>query len=131
MTGNGKILLMDDDEDLRRLAKSRLARQGFEVETAASGEEAISAYKVAMDNDVPFDVVVLDMVVDGGMGGKRTMARLLELDPAVSAIASSGYVNEPTMATFWESGFKGVLAKPYLTADLERAVRAAMKEAAS
>lgn len=129
MQSPGKILIMDDDEDLRRLAQSRLERYGYAVETVARGEDALAAYDAAMQSGEPFDLVVLDMVIENGMGGRDTMAHLLDMNPAVKAIASSGHVNEPTMAAFWEAGFSGVLAKPYLSAELALAVRNALNPA--
>jgi CheY-like chemotaxis protein len=71
----------------------------------------------------PFDAVIMDLTVPGGMGGREAMERLLEIDPTVTAIVSSGYSNDPVMANYREYGFQAVLTKPYQLHDLEQVVR--------
>ncbi|MCP3869836.1 MAG: response regulator, partial [Gammaproteobacteria bacterium] len=119
MAAGIKILLMDDDEILRKLTRKKLVRMGFEIETAWEGDEAIEMYQAALDTGRPYDVVILDLVIQDGLDGKETIARLLEIDPGVRAIASSGFVNDPAMSSFWENGFIEILPKPYKTNELE------------
>lgn len=110
--GRGKILLMDNEESLRNAVKEMLGLIGYEVDLAEDGVSAIELYKKALADENPYDAVILDLTVPGGMGGKKTIERLLEIDPRVKAILSSGYSNDPVMADFEKYGFKGVLAKP-------------------
>ncbi|MEI6225539.1 MAG: response regulator, partial [Deltaproteobacteria bacterium] len=93
---------------------------GLEVETAADGAEAIAKFRRFREEGRPFDVVVLDLTVIGGMGGAQAIEHLKEIDPGVVAIACSGYFDASVMSDPGGFGFSGVLAKPYLTDDLER-----------
>jgi CheY-like chemotaxis protein len=111
---------MDDDEAVRSAAAELLETTGFSVVTAADGSEAIDLYSEAMALGRPFDAVILDLTVPRGIGGRETMSRLLEIDPAVKAIVSSGYSTDPVMANYREHGFSGVAVKPYRLAELVR-----------
>ena len=111
--GSGKILVMDDEAMIRKLAGNILGKMGFDTIFACNGEEALEAYETAMKADEPFDIVILDLTVKGGMGGKETIRQLRALDPDVKAIVSSGYSNDPGVTHYSEHGFCGVVAKPY------------------
>jgi len=113
------ILVMDDEEMLRNLAQKMLQRLGYEVETVADGDEAIEAYKKQKDSVEPFDAVILDLTIKGGMGGEQTIRELIRIDPGVKAIVCSGYFNDPVITNFEEYGFQGAMPKPYQKADLE------------
>ena len=110
---------MDDEEMLRNLAQKMLQRLGYEVETVKDGDEAIETYKKRMDSEEPFDAVVLDLTIKGGMGGAQTIKELIRIDPGVKAIVCSGYFNDPVITNFKEYGFQGAMPKPYQMADLE------------
>jgi CheY-like chemotaxis protein len=114
-----RILLMDDEEMLRNLAKQMLSRLGYEVETVKDGVEAIEVYRKQFGLDKPFDAVILDLTIKGGMGGEQTLKELLKIDPEIKAVVSSGYFNDPVMADFQDYGFKGAMAKPYELKDLK------------
>jgi len=123
MTADVRILLMDDDEELRKLTSKKLIRMGFEIETAREGNEAVKMYQDALAAKRPYDIVILDLVIQEGVDGKETIARLLQIDPGVRAIVSSGFVKDPTMSDFWESGFIEILPKPYKTNELEDVIK--------
>ncbi|MEI7554353.1 PAS domain S-box protein [Candidatus Chlorohelix sp.] len=115
-----RILVMDDEHLLRTLVKQYLQRLGHKVEVAEEGEEACQLYRAALETKHPFDVVLLDLTIPGGLGGKQTMVKLLELDPQVQAVVCSGYSNDPIMSDYQQYGFKAVLPKPYHMSDLQK-----------
>jgi len=119
----GKILVMDDDESIREVTFENLTELGYEVSMAVDGEEAIRLYKAAQDSGSPFEAVILDLTIHGGMGGKDAIKGLIKIDPKVNAIVSSGYSNDPVMARYEEFGFKGFIAKPYKIKDLNELLR--------
>jgi PAS domain S-box-containing protein len=122
--GHGRLLIMDDDEAVRCAAAELLETIGYEVDTAADGAEAVTLYVKAMEKGHPYAAVVLDLTVPEGVGGRETMTRLLDIDPSVKAIVSSGYSTDPVMANYREHGFSGVAVKPYRLADLARTLAA-------
>jgi PAS domain S-box-containing protein len=115
-----RILVMDDEEMLRTLAQKMLERLEYKVETVKDGMEAIEKYKKHMDSGEPFDGVILDLTIKGGMGGAQAIKELIKIDPDVKAIVCSGYSNDPVLANYEEHGFRGAMAKPYQMADLEQ-----------
>jgi PAS domain S-box-containing protein len=122
-SGHGNILIMDDDEMVRDAAGQVLTRLGYTVAYARDGAEAITAYEQARAAGRPFDAVIMDLTIPGGMGGKDAVKRLREIDPAVKAIVSSGYSNDPVMAHYAEYGFNGVVSKPYTIKKLNDAIQ--------
>ncbi len=112
VSGEGKILIMDDEELIRESVGEFLTMSGYEIEYAEDGDKAIDLYQKAMETLKPFDAVILDLTIRGGMGGKEAMKKLLDIDPGIKAIVSSGYSNDPMMANFREYGFSDVLIKP-------------------
>ncbi|MBU0566553.1 response regulator, partial [bacterium] len=117
LKGEGRILLMDDEEDILESAGGVLRELGYEARTAKDGDEAISLYSQAKK---PFDLVIMDLTIPGGMGGKAAIKKLLEIDPRAKVIVSSGYSNDPIMADFKNYGFCGALHKPYKIGEMSR-----------
>ncbi len=122
ITGTGRILLMDDDEGILQVIPQLLRKYGFSVEVARDGAEMVARYREAMEAGTSFDVVIADLTVPGGMGGKEAVELIREFSPDVSAIASSGYSNDPVMAEHTAFGFTDVLPKPYRIEDLVRLI---------
>ncbi len=116
--GRGRILVMDDEEAIRRLLGRMLAEMGYEVEAAKDGVEALRIYEEARALSRPFAAVLVDLTVPGGMGGKEAVSRLRAIDPAVKVIVSSGYSDDPVMSAFRGYGFDDVLPKPWTPAQL-------------
>ncbi|HAK59834.1 MAG TPA: response regulator [Nitrospiraceae bacterium] len=113
---------MDDEEAVSEITGQMLARLGYDVEIAQDGAEAIERYVAAGKQQKPFDVVIMDLTIPGGMGGKEAIRKLREIDPGVRAIVSSGYSNDPVMADYGHYGFTAVAAKPYKIHDLSRII---------
>lgn len=122
MVGKGRILVMDDDEAVQRVLGRMLARLGYQVECVKDGLSATELYARELRAGRRFDAVIMDLTVPGGMGGKDAVKRLLEIDPRVKAIVSSGYSSDPIMSNFRSFGFAGVITKPYELADLGEAL---------
>ncbi|GBE36950.1 blue-light-activated protein [bacterium BMS3Bbin07] len=127
-TGWGKILIMDDEGIVRDVAGQMLRLIGYEVEFAADGAEMLEIYKKARESGEPYDAVIMDLTVPGGMGGKDAIGKLLEICPVVKAIVSSGYSNDPIMADYRKYGFYGVVAKPYKLQQLSQVLHEALFE---
>ena len=119
-TGNGKILVMDDEADLRDLAGEMLGLLGYDVRFAKDGTEAIEAYRHQLATPHPFDAVLMDLTVPGGMGGLETIEKLQAMDPHVKAVVTSGYSEDPAMIEYQQHGFAGAIAKPYRMLDLSK-----------
>ncbi|MGB0911344.1 MAG: hybrid sensor histidine kinase/response regulator, partial [Nitrospirales bacterium] len=116
--GTGKVLIMDDEESIRMLASEMLRACGYYFEAAKNGEEAVMLYQEAQKDDQPFSAVILDLTVPGGLGGKEAMDQLLQIDPNVKAVVTSGYSNDPVMAKYRNFGFQAVMTKPYTLLEL-------------
>ncbi len=124
----GKILIMDDEKYVRDLTAGMLSSIGYKVITTIDGSDAIELYKEAKDSSRPYDAVILDLTVPGGMGGKEAIQRLLEIDPEVRAISSSGYADDLAVADFRDYGFRNALHKPYSLEDLDTLLHAVITD---
>ena len=111
--GQGKILIMDDQEPILKMVGRMLNRMGYETVFAMDGSQAIEKYRERLSTEDSFDLVILDLTIPGGMGGTKTIIELLKIDPHVKAIVSSGYSNDPIMANYEDYGFCGVIPKPF------------------
>jgi PAS domain S-box-containing protein len=116
--GQGKILIMDDEIQIRKVLGEMVETCGYSYQTAKDGEEALRIFCRAQAMGDPFSAVILDLTVPGGVGGKDVIRKLLTIDPQVKAIVVSGYSNDPVLANYQEYGFKGRVAKPFNIGDL-------------
>jgi PAS domain S-box-containing protein len=121
--GDGRILVMDDEEIVREAVTSLLQYLGYDVETAMEGQEAVNMYEVSMNIGHPYDAVIMDLTVPGGMGGEEAVRKIKELDPSARVIVSSGYYTDPVLANFKDYGFDGVVPKPYQVDELGKVVK--------
>jgi two-component system cell cycle sensor histidine kinase/response regulator CckA len=128
LKGKGKILIMDDKSFVRNAAVKALTLFGYKVKGSTDGDEAVSLYKEALNEGKPFDVVILDLTIPGGMGGEDTLKKLREVNPKVKAIVSSGYSEDPVMSEYKKHGFNAIVSKPYQYEDLCEVIRKVIEE---
>jgi CheY-like chemotaxis protein len=113
MAGKGKILLVDDEDIILDVSREVLRFLGYDAVFAKEGASAIEIYRQEKEAGRPFDLVIIDLTIPEGMGGRETIEKLRSYDPSVKAVVSSGYANDPVMQDFASYGFSGRLAKPY------------------
>lgn len=128
LNGRGKILIMDDDAQVREVAGHILDSIGYQVHQASDGTGALMLYIQELEKDEKFDAVIIDLTVPGGMGGKETARQILQIDPLAKLIVSSGYSNDPIMANYEQWGFKGIIPKPYGVKELSETIARIVKE---
>jgi len=119
----GTALLMDDDPGVGITVRKMLEHLGMSVVVTQNGEGAIDLYRRSHEMGKPFDLVILDLTIPGGIGGREVIRELLAIDPGVSAIVSSGYSTDRVMAEYAKYGFRGVISKPYRLEELSEAIR--------
>jgi len=115
----GKILIMDDQVMILKMAERLFRRIGYETICSENGDQAIQVFREAFQNNKPFDLVILDITIPGGIGGAEVIVELLKIDPNVKAVVSSGYSNDPIMANYKDYGFCGVMPKPITIDELK------------
>jgi two-component system cell cycle sensor histidine kinase/response regulator CckA len=113
-----RILVMDDDESIRKICTLLLTRLGYDVDTTTCGEEAIASFEKSIKDKTPYLAVILDLTVQSGMGGLETLKKLRVLDSQVYAIMASGSSIDNMLLSFQSHGFKDVLPKPFRVQDL-------------
>ncbi|MDD1728970.1 MAG: response regulator, partial [Methanospirillum sp.] len=113
-----RILVMDDEPGIREILQIILSREGFQVDAVSCGEDAVSAVAKAYEKLNPYQVVILDLIIPGGMGGKDAIQKIRAISPSVLAIVSSGYSDDPISSRFLEYGFDASLPKPYHPKDM-------------
>ncbi|MEY2479492.1 MAG: hypothetical protein QOI04_419 [Verrucomicrobiota bacterium] len=120
--GTGRVLVVDDEEAIRALVDFTLSHLGYQVTQAETALDGVNIYREKLEKGERFDAVILDLTLPGGMGGKEALKKLIEIDPTVNAIVSSGYAMDATMSRYQDFGFRGVIAKPYEAAELGKIV---------
>jgi len=111
--GMGRVLLMDDEDMVRKVTSQMLRQLGYSVDGAADGVEVIEMYRKAKEAGQPYDLVIMDLTIPGGMGGRECIDKLHAIDPNAKAIVTSGYSEDPVMAEHERFGFVGVISKPW------------------
>jgi PAS domain S-box-containing protein len=129
LTGEGKILVMDDEAMIRNAVSEMLTLLGYQVTTVPDGKTAIESYQAALSSSQPFIAVIMDLTIPGGMGGLEAFGHLREIDPKVKAIVSSGYANDPIMADYNKYGFCGVICKPYKIEEFSSTLNKVLRQA--
>ena len=124
---SGRVLVMDDDPMVLRVTKAILTKLGYDVVPAEDGREAIRLYREAQEINQPIHIVIMDLTIPGGMGGKEAVQEILAIDPAAKVMVSSGYSNDPVMANFQKYGFQGAVSKPFQVQELRDAINNLMK----
>lgn len=119
--GKARALILEDDESVSLILTGLLEKLGYEAVVAREGNEALRLYKEAMGEESTFYIVIVDLVIRGGMGGRETMEKLLKVDPHITALVSSGSTKDPAVVEYKRYGFAGALTKPY-TAEKLKAV---------
>ena len=125
-SSKGRVILMDDEEMILEVGSEMLGYLGYETVQVKNGMEAVELYASAKLAGTPFQSVIMDLTIPGGMGGKETIEKLKEIDPDVKAIVSSGYSNDPVMANFEKYGFVAMMVKPYRMDDLKKVMQKIM-----
>jgi len=128
LADKGRILVMDDEEIIRHMLSSMLNLDGYEVETSSDGAEAIKRYSKALEVGQPFDAITMDLIIPGGMGGKEAVAELIEIDPEVKIIVSSGDSTDLIMPEYKKYGFSAAVTKPYGVEDIEKILHSLLRK---
>ena len=118
----GRFLIMDDEQDIREITAGAIREIGGDADCVADGATALRLYREAKEQGRPYELVILDLTIRGGMGGKETNELLHEIDPTVKTIVMSGYSNDLIMADCRKYGFSAMIAKPFAIAGFTRAV---------
>ena len=126
VVSSARVLIMDDEEVIRAMSSKMVSMLGYMVDTVAAGDEVISKYEESINIKNPYDVIILDLTIPGGMGGRETVKKILEINPNAKVIVSSGYTNGSVLADYQEFGFIGKIDKPYTIAKLKQALHQAL-----
>lgn len=115
-------MVMDDDLMIRKIIKTMLKQQGHKVLLAEDGHEAIRIYSEYFENNQPIDVIIMDLTVPGGMGGKEALQEILQINPEAEAVVSSGYSNDSVVSCCQEYGFISSIVKPFQASELNKLI---------
>lgn len=123
----GRILVLEDESIVRDVIELMLREIGMTAVFALDGREAIDLFQNAISEGIPFDLIVLDLTIPGGMGGAEALVKIREIDASIPSIVSSGYSNDPILAHYQDYGFNGCLSKPYKFEELSRVIRSVQR----
>jgi len=119
---SAKILVLDDEEIVRNVIGAMLSKMGYTISFALNGQEAVQKYKTSFERNDPFNIIITDLTIPGGMGGEKAAAEILTINPKAKIIVSSGYATDPIMANYEAFGFMGIAVKPYNFIDLQKEI---------
>ncbi|MEO0481254.1 MAG: response regulator [Planctomycetota bacterium] len=122
------ILVLEDELMVQRVYRGLLQRWGYDVEVVTDGADAVRRFADRREQGRPFDLLIMDLTIAGGVGGRQAITEILELDPSARAIVASGYTDDPAMVRFRDAGFAGALSKPFQPNDLACAISATLSE---
>lgn len=124
---SARIMIMDDDKMVRDTVTLQLKALEHEPISVSDGEQAIRLYKELKERRTPVDIVIMDLTIPGGMGGRQAARQLLQIDPQVTLIVASGYSNDPVMANYSKYGFSAAVSKPIDLDGLSKAIKTALQ----
>lgn len=110
---------MDDEEMVGEIACQMLMHLGYETMHVKDGQSAVEEYIRFYKKDDSFDIVIMDLTIPGGMGGKEAVVEILAADPEAKVLVSSGYSTDPIMTNYSDYGFVGVINKPFDLASIK------------
>ena len=122
------IMIMDDEAMMRDISRLMITSFGHEVLLAENGHEAIEIYKEYHKTNRIVDIIIMDITIPGGMGGKDAVQQILKINPEAKVIVASGYANDPLMANYKEYGFKASIAKPFRMSELNKLINQVLSE---
>ncbi len=125
-TGKGVVMIMDDDEGICKVAEDMLMYLGYRVIITRDGSEAIETYRLAHENDQVIDLVILDLTIPGGVGGKEAITQIRDIDAEAKILVASGYSNDPIMAQYERYGFSGAITKPFSLNELSGVIQSTL-----
>jgi signal transduction histidine kinase/ActR/RegA family two-component response regulator len=120
---SGRVLLMDDEPLVAEVAQEMLESLGYATQVSVSGTDAIAQFRDAESLGEPFDAVILDLTVPGGMGGSEALPHIKDIRPDVPVLVTSGYADDSVLARYRDYGFDGVLPKPFAIPELRKALQ--------
>jgi PAS domain S-box-containing protein len=120
---HGKILIVDDDDLIRKTCALLTQRLGYTTETAANGDQAVALYRKAVNSREVYDVVLLDLIIPGEKGGESIFEELKGINPEIQAIVMSGTISKETATAMAARGIKGMLHKPFTINELSSRLR--------
>ncbi len=123
-----KILIMDDEKPIREISSQMLEMLGYKADSVADGKQAITKYKEAIEQKNPFDLIIMDLTIPGGMGGKETVKKILEIDNNAKVIVSSGYSSGAELADYKSYGFIERIDKPYTMPKLKEVLHRVLSD---
>ncbi len=114
-----RLLYMDDERGLREVMRRIVPMLGHHIDMACTGDEMIALFKQAENEGTPYDILLLDLSMPGGKGGRELIPQIRSMRPQIFAVAVSGYSQDPVIANPEEFGFDASMAKPFTVESME------------
>ncbi len=123
-----RILVLDDELSILKTISKYLSKKGFIVDEAQNGEKAIELYYKSIENNEKYDLLILDLTVQSGLGGREVIEKIREKDNQILAIVSSGYFDDPILSQPEKYGFNRAIQKPFILDDLLKIILSLQNE---